>query len=61
MIMTLEMVRDYLVGWERMLVNLVLRREAGTEETLNQKVSRILGGAGVGYLRPEAVQRQRYR
>jgi hypothetical protein len=35
MIMTLEMLRDYLVGWERMLVNLVLRREAGTEETLD--------------------------
>jgi hypothetical protein len=54
MVKTLEMLREYLTGRERALVDLVLRREAKTVEApsvLSQSTSRISRGAGVGYPR----------
>ncbi|KIM77746.1 hypothetical protein PILCRDRAFT_825184 [Piloderma croceum F 1598] len=54
MIKTLEVLREYLTGRERVLVDLVLRRQSGTVASpsdLNPKAFRTVKGLGVGYLK----------
>lgn len=54
MIKTLEVLREYLTGRERVLVDLVLRRQSGSvasSNDLNQKAFRTVKGLGVGYLK----------
>ena len=55
MLRTLEMLREYLTGRERIFVDMVLRKETGTAEVrahaLNENGSRIRAGGGVRYLR----------
>jgi hypothetical protein len=54
MIKTLQVLREYLAGRERVLVDLVLRRQSGTVASpsdLNQKAFRTVKGLGVGYLK----------
>ena len=55
MLRTLEVLREYLTGRERIFVDMVLRKETGTAEARaharNENGSRIRAGGGVRYLR----------